>query len=286
MINIDVNLAGIWGTGGTATQTSQPSSLSAQSFATILSDAVSETLSALGINPDSITFNVVDQPSQTPAASPTPVTSSTPPVATQTPTANPAPVQSSTCDSSACNSSTGGDSNTGGESTSGGESKSIRCYHSTNHGAAGCKPSAYGSHNGYEFPDLVRHHSGGQCLLGGAAGGGTATPGNRQSRRKATTGRTACERGLLYRCSHYGLGVGRGKSDCGQRVVRIYVGSLSAAGASDRSSRCNGCRNYSIQCYESAQRIHSSLVRSSLVRLCAVRLCAVRLCTVWLCAVR
>lgn len=92
MINIDVNLAGIWGTGGTATQTSQPSSLSAQSFATILSDAVSETLSALGINPDSITFNVVDQPSQTPAASPTPVTSSTPPVATQTPTANPAPV--------------------------------------------------------------------------------------------------------------------------------------------------------------------------------------------------
>jgi hypothetical protein len=89
MINIDVNLAGIWGTGGTATQTSQPSSLSAQSFATILSDAVSETLSALGINPDSITFNVVDQPSQTPAASQTPATSGTPPVVTQTPTANP-----------------------------------------------------------------------------------------------------------------------------------------------------------------------------------------------------
>jgi hypothetical protein len=108
MINIDVNLAGIWGTGGTATQTSQPSSLSAQSFATILSDAVSETLSKLGINPDSITFNVVDQPSQGPATSQTPAASSTPATsataavvtqtqdATQTPAATQSPAASQT----------------------------------------------------------------------------------------------------------------------------------------------------------------------------------------------
>lgn len=78
MINIDVNgvggvnVDGAWGTAGTLSKTSQLSLLSAQSFTTMLSHAFSETLANFGIDPASVKFTVVDQPSQTPATSQTP----------------------------------------------------------------------------------------------------------------------------------------------------------------------------------------------------------------------
>src|ERR1039457_4176435 len=99
MINIDLTLTGITGSSATATPTSQLSSLSAQSFTELLSEAFSETLSKLGINPSSIKFSFQDEPSQTSAASQTPAASATPatiqtPVATQTATASQAPAAS------------------------------------------------------------------------------------------------------------------------------------------------------------------------------------------------
>ena len=99
MINIDLTLTGITGSSATANQTSQLSSLSAQSFTELLSEAFSETLSKLGINPSSIQLSFQDEPSQTSAASQTPAASATPatiqtPVATQTATASQAPAAS------------------------------------------------------------------------------------------------------------------------------------------------------------------------------------------------
>jgi hypothetical protein len=69
MINIDLTLGGTNGVGATVSPTSQLSSLSAQSFTALLSEALSETLSKFGINPNSIQLTVQDQSSQTPAAS-------------------------------------------------------------------------------------------------------------------------------------------------------------------------------------------------------------------------
>jgi len=81
MINIDLTLGSTGTTSGTAassTQTTQLSSLSAQSFTALLSEALSETLSKFGIDPNSIKLTVQNTPSQTPAASQTPATSQTP----------------------------------------------------------------------------------------------------------------------------------------------------------------------------------------------------------------
>ena len=81
MINIDVTLGSTTTASGAAassTQTTQLSSLSAQSFTTLLSEALSETLSKFGIDPNSIKLTVQNTPSQTPAASQTPATSQTP----------------------------------------------------------------------------------------------------------------------------------------------------------------------------------------------------------------
>jgi hypothetical protein len=68
MINLEVNLSDLTGAGASAAQTSQLSSLSAQSFTSLLSEALSDTLSKLGINPDAITLSVENQPSQSNAA--------------------------------------------------------------------------------------------------------------------------------------------------------------------------------------------------------------------------
>jgi hypothetical protein len=81
MINIDVTLGSTGTSSGAAassTQTAQLSSLSAQSFTTLLSEALSETLSKFGIDPNSIKLTVQDTPSQTLAASQSPATSQTP----------------------------------------------------------------------------------------------------------------------------------------------------------------------------------------------------------------
>ena len=81
MINIDVTLGSTGTTSGTAaslTQTTQLSALSAQSFTALLSEALSETLSKFGIDPNSIRLTVQNTPSQTPAASQTPATSQNP----------------------------------------------------------------------------------------------------------------------------------------------------------------------------------------------------------------
>jgi hypothetical protein len=92
MINIDVNLAGTQGTAAAGIQTNQLSSLSAQSFTSLLSEALSETLSKFGIDPNSVKFTLLDQPSQTPATGQTPAAApipvpSQPPAASQTPIA-------------------------------------------------------------------------------------------------------------------------------------------------------------------------------------------------------
>jgi hypothetical protein len=74
MINIDVTLGSTTTASGAAassTQTTQLSSLSAQSFTTLLSEALSETLSKFGIDPNSIKLTVQNTPSQTPATSQT-----------------------------------------------------------------------------------------------------------------------------------------------------------------------------------------------------------------------
>src|SRR5579863_9212672 len=69
MINIDVTLAGTNGAGATATPANQLSLLSAQSFTALLSEALSETLSKFGIDPNSIKLTVQGQASQTPVTS-------------------------------------------------------------------------------------------------------------------------------------------------------------------------------------------------------------------------
>ena len=74
MINIDVSFGGSNGAAAPASQTSQLSSLSAQSFTTFLSEAVSETLSKFGIDPNSFQLTLTNQPSQTPATSSNPAT--------------------------------------------------------------------------------------------------------------------------------------------------------------------------------------------------------------------
>jgi hypothetical protein len=89
MINIDLTLGSTGTASGAAAssaQTTQLSSLSAQSFTTLLSEALSETLSKFGIDPNSVKLTVQDTPSQTPAASQTPATSQTASVS-QTPAA-------------------------------------------------------------------------------------------------------------------------------------------------------------------------------------------------------
>jgi hypothetical protein len=100
MINIDVTLGSTGTTSGAAassTQTTQLSSLSAQSFTTLLSEALSETLSKFGIDPNSIKLTVQNAPSQTPAASQTPATSQTPAApAVVTPAASTAATDSKT----------------------------------------------------------------------------------------------------------------------------------------------------------------------------------------------
>jgi len=69
MINLEVNLADSTGATGTIAQQTPLSSLTAQSFTSLLSEAFSETLSKLGINPNAITVTVEDQPSQSNAGS-------------------------------------------------------------------------------------------------------------------------------------------------------------------------------------------------------------------------
>jgi hypothetical protein len=69
MINLEVNLSDLTGIGASAAQASQLSSLSAQSFTSLLSEALSDTLSKLGINPDAITLSVENPPSQSSATS-------------------------------------------------------------------------------------------------------------------------------------------------------------------------------------------------------------------------
>lgn len=69
MINLEVNLSDLTGVGASAAQTSQLSSLSAQSFTSLLSEALSDTLAKLGINPDAITLSVENPPSQSNATS-------------------------------------------------------------------------------------------------------------------------------------------------------------------------------------------------------------------------
>lgn len=79
MINIDVIFGGLNSTAPPASKASQLSSLSAQSFKTFLSEALSETLSKFGIDPNSFQLTLTNQPSQTPATS-------------QSSAANPSPV--------------------------------------------------------------------------------------------------------------------------------------------------------------------------------------------------
>jgi hypothetical protein len=91
MINIDVNFGGLNGADAPANQTSKLSSLSAQSFTTFLSEALSETLSKFGIDPKSFQLTLTNQPSQTPATSPkaatSPVTATSPPASATAPPA-------------------------------------------------------------------------------------------------------------------------------------------------------------------------------------------------------
>src|ERR1035438_3253198 len=75
MINIDVYLGGSNGAAPPANQSSPLSSLSAQSFTAFLSEALSETLSKFGIDPNSFQVTLTNQPGQTPATSPNPATS-------------------------------------------------------------------------------------------------------------------------------------------------------------------------------------------------------------------
>jgi len=75
MINIDLHFGGLNGAAAPANQRSQLSSLSAQSFTTFLSEALSETLSKFGIDPNNFQLTLTNQPSQTPAASPNLATS-------------------------------------------------------------------------------------------------------------------------------------------------------------------------------------------------------------------
>jgi len=75
MINIDVHFGGSNGVSAPASQTSQLSSLSAQSFTTFLSEALSETLSKFGIDPNSFQLTLTNQTGQTSATSSNPVTS-------------------------------------------------------------------------------------------------------------------------------------------------------------------------------------------------------------------
>jgi hypothetical protein len=75
MINIDVHFGGSNGALAPGSQTGQLSSLSAQSFTTFLSEALSETLSKFGIDPSSFQLTLSNQPGQTTATSPNPVTS-------------------------------------------------------------------------------------------------------------------------------------------------------------------------------------------------------------------
>jgi hypothetical protein len=77
MINIEVNRPGSSSNAISAAKTSQLSSLSAQSFTALLSEAFSETLSKLGIDPSSIKFTVQVQPSQSSATSQTSATNLT-----------------------------------------------------------------------------------------------------------------------------------------------------------------------------------------------------------------
>jgi hypothetical protein len=65
MINIDLTLSGTNGTSATVSPTSQLSSLTAQSFTSLLSEAFSEALSKFGINPNNVKLTIEDQSSQT-----------------------------------------------------------------------------------------------------------------------------------------------------------------------------------------------------------------------------
>lgn len=58
MINLEVNLAGMNSNAGAAGSKGQLSSLSAQSFSALLSEAISETLSKFGIDPSSVKLTV------------------------------------------------------------------------------------------------------------------------------------------------------------------------------------------------------------------------------------
>jgi hypothetical protein len=69
MITIDLTLSGTNGTSAAVSPTSQLSSLTAQSFTSLLSEAFSEALSKFGINPNSVQLTIDDQSSQTPVVS-------------------------------------------------------------------------------------------------------------------------------------------------------------------------------------------------------------------------
>jgi hypothetical protein len=105
MITIDLTLSGTNGTSATVSPTSQLSSLTAQSFTSLLSEAFSEALSKFGINPDSIQLTIDDQSSQTPVASQNPAASQTAASVATTATA-------AAATSSAANSTTNTDSGT------------------------------------------------------------------------------------------------------------------------------------------------------------------------------
>jgi hypothetical protein len=90
MINIDVYFGGSNGAAAPASHTNQLSSLSPQSFTTFLSEALSETLSKFGIDPNSFHLSLTNQPSQAPATSPNPATAPSQPTSPSTATSPPA----------------------------------------------------------------------------------------------------------------------------------------------------------------------------------------------------
>ncbi|HLK20745.1 MAG TPA: hypothetical protein VKT81_17445 [Bryobacteraceae bacterium] len=75
MMNIDVVFGGLNSAATPASKANQLSSLSAQSFTTFLSEALSDTLTKFGINPNSFQLTLTNQPGQTPATSPNPAAS-------------------------------------------------------------------------------------------------------------------------------------------------------------------------------------------------------------------
>jgi hypothetical protein len=96
MINLDVNLSDLSRNTGAGSQKNQLSPLSTQSFTALLSEALSETLSKLGIDPSSIKLTFEDQASQLSATRQTSAATSVAPVAAATVDATPAATPTAT----------------------------------------------------------------------------------------------------------------------------------------------------------------------------------------------